>query len=485
MNGLPIRWRLSLWYMSLTALVLVIFSFAVYTGLERRLSGNLDQDLRSKASLAASSITFGQGNAILDSVSRKELSEEVLLRVIDLDGELVYNSPDSPIADLPPSAEDIERASRGVITFETVRTDDYSIRMITVPVRAVNINSREQEVVGALQMAYSTARVTDALDLLIQALLIIAPVAIVVAAVSGYYLAGRALQPVSDITRLASQIDADDLGTRLNLSLPDDELGRLASTFDSMLERIDHGFQRQRQFTGDAAHELRTPLALMRSQIDLALTQADEPEEFRDALTALDGDVGRMTSLVGTLLSLARADAGQLRPNYELTDMAELIQDVAEQLEPIASENELTISTETNPITAAVDPDMIIQVLVNLIDNAIKNTPAGGDIKVTVSGSTTPATPDGRGQSVVIEVQDTGIGIPAEHLTRIFDRFYRVDSGRARARGGTGLGLAICQAIANAHNGTITATSLEGAGTTFRLTLPANTPTAGAPPGPT
>ena len=182
---------------------------------------------------------------------------------------------------------------------------------------------------------------TDALDLLVQTLLVIASLAILVAAVTGYLLAGRALQPVADITRLASQIDGDDLDARLNLDLPNDELGRLASTFDSMLARIDLAFQRQRQFTGDAAHELRTPLSLMRSQIDLALTQAETTAEYQEALAALDGDVSRMTTLVGMLLSLARADAGQLTPNREPVDLADLAQDVADQLEPIAVENGL------------------------------------------------------------------------------------------------------------------------------------------------
>jgi signal transduction histidine kinase len=326
----------------------------------------------------------------------------------------------------------------------------------------------------------------------VRALLLIAPLAIVAAALTGYLLAGRALQPVADITRLAGQIDGEDLDARLNLDLPDDEMGRLASTFDSMLGRIDQAFQRQRQFTGDAAPELRTPLALMRSQIDLAQTQADTTEEFREALTALDGAVARMTSLVGMLLSLARADAGQLTPNREPVDLANLVGDVAEQLEPSARESGITIATELTPVIASVDADMMIQVLVNLIDNAIKNTPAGGTITVRTSetsdirrqtsvwkehgGALLPqlTTHNSRlaTNTAVITVTDTGIGISPEHLPRIFDRFYRIDTGRARSRGGIGLGLAICKAIAHAHRGDLTASSDNGHGSTFTLTIP-------------
>jgi heavy metal sensor kinase len=471
MSRLPIRLRLSLWYMSLTALVLLIFSYAVYTGLEGRLARNLDEELRSKAQLAASSITFGQGNAIRDAIRRNELSEERLMRLYGFDGTILLQADAEGLETYQVNVSHLLRAQRGQISLETLTFNGETVRMIVVPVRGFNAQTQTQENLYAFQMAYSTERVEDALNFLIQALLLIAPLAIVLSALTGYILAGRALQPVSEITRLASQIDADELGSRLDLDLPDDELGRLARTFNLMLERIDLGFQRQRQFTGDAAHELRTPLALMRSQIDLAMTQAESTAEYREALAALDGDVGRMTSLVSTLLSLARADAGGLVPNREPTDLAELVRDVAEQLDTIAAEHDLRISTVTQPVTASIDTDMIIQVLVNLVDNAIKNTPAGGRITITAS-LTSDGVPDANGAMARISVADTGVGIAPEHLPHIFDRFYRVDHGRARSRGGTGLGLAICQAIVHAHNGQITAASEEGKGSTFTLTLP-------------
>jgi heavy metal sensor kinase len=464
-RALPIRWRLSLWYMSLTALVLVIFSVAVYIGLERRLSATLDEDLRSQASLAASSVTFGGGNAILDAAY--QLSNDALLWVLSLNGTQMLKVGGTQFEQFSPQQDEVERAAVGKTTLSTVKVGDQTLRMITVPIRGGDRRGSTNEIVGALQLGYSTSRVEDALDLLVQALLVIAPVAIVIAALTGYLLAGRALRPVADITRLAGQIDGDDLAARLSLDLPNDELGRLASTFDSMLGRIDLAFQRQRQFTGDAAHELRTPLALMRSQIDLALTQADTPLEFREALTALDGDVARMTSLVGMLLSLARADAGQLAPNRDSVDLADLARDVAEQLEPIARENGIAITTDLAPVTVSVDADMIIQVLVNLIDNAITNTPPGGTITVRVA--------PGDAATAVVAVSDTGVGIPPEHLPRIFDRFYRIDTGRARSRGGIGLGLAICQAIAHAHDGVLSAHSENGHGSTFTLTIPIET----------
>jgi signal transduction histidine kinase len=479
---IPIRLRLSLWYTILTALVLVIFSFALYIGLERQLSTTLDQDLRNQAALASSSITYAGGNPIFASSFNEQLTDVVLLWVVRFDTQQLVKVRGQTLEIEPLMTEDLSRATFGLSTYKTVKVSNQRLRIITVPAL-----DQYGQYGYAVLIGYSTKRIDNALDLLLKTLLIVATLAILVAAFIGYVLAGRALQPVAEITQLASQIDGDDLDARLNLDLPSDELGRLASTFDSMLERIDQAFTRQRQFTGDAAHELRTPLSLMRSQIDLALTQAETPVEFREALSALDGDVSRMTSLVGMLLSLARADAGQLTPNREPVDLSDLARDVADQLEPIASENGLTIKTDLRSVTATVDADMIIQVLVNLIDNAITNTPSGGTITVVVDKTTDIGhqAPNGRAPasqqltthasrlpSAVVTVSDTGIGIPPQHLPRIFDRFYRVDTGRARSHGGIGLGLAICQAIVHAHHGTLTATSQPGRGSTFTMTVP-------------
>jgi signal transduction histidine kinase len=483
---IPIRLRLSLWYTMLTAVVLVIFSFALYVGLERQLSTTLDQDLRNQAALASTSITYAGGLAIVDPAFTDQLSDVALLWAINFDTGKVVKVRGDTLDVEQLLEEDLARAQFGTATYRTIRVNKQRLRVLTFP--ALNQYGNWG---SAVQLGYSTRRVDNALDLLLKTLLVVATLAILVAACIGYLLAGRALQPVAKITRLASQVDGNDLDARLNLDLPQDELGRLASTFDSMLERIDQAFRRQRQFTGDAAHELRTPLSLMRSQIDLALTQAETPAEFQEALSALDGDVSRMTTLVGMLLSLARADAGQLTPNREPVDLSDLALDVADQLEPIASENGLTIETDLRPVTATVDADMIIQVLVNLIDNAITNTPSGGTITVKVDGgqasmvgsssASVKASENGKAKSAagtdlrpvaILTVSDTGIGIPPQHLPRIFDRFYRVDTGRARSHGGIGLGLAICQAIVHAHHGTLTATSTPGRGSTFTMTMP-------------
>ena len=342
------------------------------------------------------------------------------------------------------------------------------MRIVTVPVRR---EAAAGEIVGLLQVGLDRNEIAEALLLLLRVLVLAGPLVLLLAAGGGYLLAGRALAPVAAITRLASGIGAQDLHARLNLDLPDDELGRLARTFDAMLARIEDAFERQRRFTGDAAHELRTPLSLMRSQGDLALARPRSAEDYREALRGLDGDLERLTGLVGTLLTLARADAGRLVPERASFDLADTVELAVEQYEPVAAVAGVRLRAEAVPTPVVADEDLLVQVLVNLIDNALAHTPAGGTVTVGCRSE------DGWAR---LCVADTGGGIPPEHQARVFDRFYRVDAGRARSAGGTGLGLAICRAIAEAHGGTITLTSAPTRGTRVDLTLPTS-PRDGAP----
>jgi heavy metal sensor kinase len=282
-------------------------------------------------------------------------------------------------------------------------------------------------------------------------------------------LSRRALAPVTVITSLAASVGGDDLHARLGLTLPDDELGRLAKTFDGMLARIEDAFERQRRFTGDAAHELRTPLALMRSQIDLALVRPRTLEEYQEALRGLEGDLERLTGLVSTLLTLARADSGRLSLDLAKVNLAETVAVVLEQYGPLADEAGVTLHDESSPAPLLADNDLVVQVLVNLLDNALAHTPAGGSITVGCGAV---------GDRVRLWVADTGVGMAPEHQARIFDRFYRVDAGRAREHGGAGLGLAICRAIMQTLGGSISLTSESGMGSRFEVTLPREAETA-------
>ena len=278
------------------------------------------------------------------------------------------------------------------------------------------------------------------------------------------FLAGRALSPIDNITRAARRISAEELDQRLNLELPDDEVGRLARTFDEMITRLDDAFRRQRQFTTDASHELRTPLTIIKGQIDVALQKEREPDVYRQVLQTVNDEVDRLIRLAGSLLTLTRADAGQIPLIFEDMEIAEVVAGVSEQVRYTANEKGVELRFDTGPAVAIkADEDLLLQLMLNLLDNAVKYTPPGGRVHVAWRMN---------GTGVELQVKDDGIGITDEHIPYLFDRFYRVDKARSRAEGGVGLGLAISHWIAEAHGGSIKVKSTVGEGSTFTVFLP-------------
>ena len=290
------------------------------------------------------------------------------------------------------------------------------------------------------------------------------PLALVVAGLGGVFLAGRALSPIDRVTRVARKISAEDLSQRLNMRLPDDEVGRLASTFDEMIARLDEAFRRQRQFTADASHELRTPLTAIKGQTEVALQRDRDADTYREVLRKVNGEVDRMIRLIGSLLTLARADARQIPVSRESVDLGRLVTDAVEQIRPAAVDKAIALNVSSNgDIRLRADQDLILQLMLNLLDNSVKYTPRGGSIDLSCRAE---------GSQAEVTVADTGSGIPAEHLPHIFDRFYRVDKARTRAEGGAGLGLSISRWIAEAHGGTLRVESTPGRGSKFTLSLP-------------
>jgi heavy metal sensor kinase len=243
-----------------------------------------------------------------------------------------------------------------------------------------------------------------------------------------------------------------------------DEVGRLAATFNRMLDRLERSFARQRQFTADASHELRTPLAMLTSEAELALSRERTADEYRQALSSVRSDADRMTRLVNELLLLARAEAGQEQLELEPLALDELAADVVEAMQPLAETRGVRLERGClEAVRVRGDQSRLTQLLVNLVDNGLKYTPAGGRVTVSVGPE------DGQ---AVLRVADNGPGIAAEHLPHLFERFYRVDKARSRAAGGTGLGLAISRWIVEAHGGQVSVASQTGAGTTFTVQLP-------------
>ena len=463
---LPVRWRLTLWFAVLLALVMALFGGLIYVVLRQQLYASFDEQLLNQASLTLTAVHVEDGRPKLEPSVANVADSEYFLRLFDTDGAIVFETGGSTASETL-NQDVITAALAGRTEYSAALDEDNeSIRLISVPVRP---DEADGDVSGVLQVGLDRNEIDEPLAGLLAALTLAGPVVLLFAAAGGYLLAGRALRPVATITNLAARIGAGDLGSRLNLELPDDELGRLARTFDAMLARIDDAFQRQRRFTDDAAHELRTPLSLMRSQVDLTLARPRSSEAYREALQAVDGDIARMTALVGTLLTLARSDAGKLATERAPFDLADTVRLVLEQYAPAAKEAGITLCEETAPAPLVADEDLLMQVLINLIDNALAHTPPGRTVVVGCRSD--------HGQ-IHLWVGDTGEGIAAEHQDRVFDRFYRIDAGRSRDRGGTGLGLAICKAITEAHGGAIDLTSQLGSGTRVELVLPDGQPHA-------
>jgi len=262
----------------------------------------------------------------------------------------------------------------------------------------------------------------------------------------------------------ARSINAEQLNSRLPVDNPDDELGRLATIFNETFARLESSFERMRHFTADASHELRTPLTAIRSVGEVGLRGRRDEAAYREIIGSMLEEADRLALLVDRLLMLSRADTGQAKLSMDIVDIGALAEEVAEQLGVLAEEKAQSIQVRFDPVPQWVGDRVVLrQALLNLVDNAIKYTPAGGAIEVRVAQT------DG---GTTIDVSDTGPGIPEELQSRIFDRFYRVDRARSRENGGTGLGLAIAKWAVEVNGGQLTLESANGAGSRFRITLP-------------
>ena len=322
------------------------------------------------------------------------------------------------------------------------------------------------ETVAFLQVGRDLEPLQQTLDQVLVLLLLSGPILVLLAGAAGYWLAGQTLTPIESIRRRAASISAQDLSARIDFPLPDDEVGRLAQTFNEMLARLDESFRRQRRFTADASHELRTPLSVMRGEVDVTLDQPRTSADYQRTLRSIGAETQWMARLVNDLLLLARSDAAELSLDTGRIDLADLLGVLVEQMTAQAESAGVNLRADFDqPLIVCADPDRLLQVFINLLQNAFTYAPGS---TVTVRGRLD-------GDSVGVTVADTGPGIAPEHLPHLFERFYRVDSARSRSletTGGSGLGLSIAQEIVHTHGGSVTVESEVGRGTTFTVRLP-------------
>ena len=452
-----IRLRLTLWYIIILAVILAAFSAGVYLLLRHDLYQNLDRSIQNRADALLNIIQVEGDQLVLPGQVASEDPDEGFTRVFDASGSLRFGNSVA-LDQVPVDTRVVANAIAGTATTRSIKIGDDPVRVKMLPI------IRDGVILGALEVGQAQDNVSDTLSRLLLIMGIAYPVALVLASLGGIFLAGRALSPIDNITRAARQISAEDLNQRLKLRLPNDEVGRLARTFDEMIARLDDAFKRQRQFTTDASHELRTPLTIIKGQIDVSLQKEREPEAYRQVLQAVNDEVDRLIRLAGSLLTLTRADAGQIPLSFENIDVGEVVTGVSEQVRPTAVDKGAELKIDPGPpVTIQADEDLLLQLMLNLLDNAIKYTQSGGEVTVGWKVN---------GNKVEMRVHDTGIGISAEHLPYLFDRFYRADKARSRAEGGVGLGLAISRWIAEVHGGSINVNSAPGKGSTFVILLP-------------
>jgi heavy metal sensor kinase len=280
----------------------------------------------------------------------------------------------------------------------------------------------------------------------------------------GWWVAGFALRPIHAISQAAREIAAGNRAKRIALQETEGELGQLAEVLNQTFDKLDSAFEQQIRFTADASHELRTPLAVIMTQTQLALLRARDPHEYRETLQTCQRAAGRMATLVNSLLELARVDAGEFELTMEECDLAAVATDALALIAPLAREKGAVLKSAVQPVKTKADPARLSQVVVNLLNNAIQHNAGAVEVSLSLERS---------GDEVLLRVADNGVGIPAEALPHVFERFYRADKSRSGARNGSGLGLAISQAIVQAHGGSIRAENQNGHGAVFTVSLPA------------
>lgn len=467
---MSIRLRLTIWYVGLLAIILIAFALVIYTLQERSAVGEVDAELQTYAralvSVASRDLLIKYISGAAPDTSGGEIattfqSTRLYVQFTNLYGIIGTQAPKLRNTQIPLDDEMIDWANRGRATKRSVAlADGVLLRIYTEPIFI------DGQVVGFIQAARAINSVSDGLRRLATLLTVGIVLALTLAALVGVLLAEAALRPIDSVTQTALRItQTDDLSRRIIVSpqAPQDEVGRLAGTFNLMLDRIQTLFETQQRFIADVSHELRTPLTTIRG--NLALIKRSKQVDA-ESLAAMDSEAERMSRLVRDLLLLAQADAGVTLRRTPV-EVDSLLLDVYRQTRVIAQQTNNGVSVRLgaeDQATVLGDPDRLRQLLLNLAENAVKYTPSGGS--VTLELERQPGW-------VKVSVSDTGVGIPAEDLPHIFERFYRVDKARSREKGGTGLGLSIAQWIAQAHGGRLEVASEVGEGTTFTLWLPA------------
>ncbi len=481
-----IRVQLTLWYTSISALLLLLFGIAFYITLRASLASSFDTTLQMRSQQVAETVSIKNGKlavdgmvnelpelsataAIVDSFDdidaanqadqpdTSNKSTHVFARILDVTGKVIYSSPGFSNVVMP--TESTRHPLQRTPWYGNV-DGPHDIELRVYSTMLID----KQQLVGVVQVGQSLRTLQEHMENIFIALLIITPFVLLCSVLGCYWLAGRAFRPIHRLTRTAREIGARDLHQRVPVPVARDEVRDLSLIFNQMIGRLDSAFTQQRRFVADASHELRTPVAAIRSMTEVALEQPTSTDDYIAVLQGVNAESERLGTLISDLLILARADEGQVQFEHDLVRLDLLLADAVASLEPLAVERKISLILQPFcEATVLGDAARLIQVIVSLIDNALTYTNAGGCVTLSVATTTSFA---------LLKVSDTGIGISQQDKEHIFERFYRADPARSRAAGGSGLGLSIVDWIVRVHGGSVSVESQLGHGSTFTVTLP-------------
>lgn len=458
MKRLPIRIRLTAWYLAVVSLTFLLLAIGMYFGVRGAIQRSVDRDLRIRVEEMRQFLLRHRAlsEAEMPDEFRKSSGVhpgEDLYQLTDASGAWLYQAPSMAALGIPREIPDSNRPP----FFETISRRYSNIKVLSSTV----------EVSGQHYLVQVATVVSPLYDVLAGFRLIALwtfPLVLIAAGGGGYWLSGRAMRPVHDIARAAQGISERNLSQRLNVPEADDELRHLSETLNSMLARLDAAFKRITRFTADASHELRTPIAVIRTTSEVILERPRPVAEYEEMVGQILSESVYTSDLIESLLTLARTDANPAQLELSLVDARQITEEVIPVGEALAARAGLTISTliHQTPVFVMAEKQSLKRLLLILLDNAVKYTPSGGEIRLSLTTG---------GKLAAFEVVNSGIGIAEADLAHIFERFYRGSNARDADVGGSGLGLAIAKWIAEAHQGSLEVRSETSKGTTFRLTL--------------
>jgi heavy metal sensor kinase len=461
---LSVRTQLTLIYTTVFGVLLSALGGILYHTLADRLDRGLTAELDERAAALRGYLTIRDG--IPQLVFNENDPEQAhfihdatrYYQVFDVaTGDLVVQSRDVELLGLYVSPQEVRELAQGPV-FSEIQTPHARIRFHNDVIRDRSGGE------FLIQVGSSLAPVQAALEQFLGTMLLLIPVGALLAALCGWWMARRAMRPVEALAEAAREIEISGLHRRLPMRGTGDEIDRLSEAFNETLAKLQASVEQMKQFTAAISHELRTPLTALRGQAEVALLEPPSPDAYRRILADQLEEFDKLTRMINHLLTLARADAGEIRISRGSVDLSELVNSLVEQMEPVAtSENVELEAVAENDLSVEGDRDWLERAVLNLLDNAIKFTPANGRVALSLGHENRFAR---------LEIRDTGIGIPADSLPHIFDRFYRADPSRSRHVEGAGLGLSLVKWIVEQHNGRVTAESSPSSGTCFTVWLP-------------